>query len=403
MEVKKRDRIFSSIVINSDMYNDDDEYIKGFFYDKDDIKTNKDFLECLACSLYWNVDFPDMLIDYSKKPNYNSLGLINDIILVNKHVLQERSCDELIDNIKNSSFEPQQIELSDGDVELCTNIINDDEIENKYLHLIETGLSKFTQYFINNGVDMEDVLFDETDAVEGYRVLSIMLDNGFEISIELLYHFITNGFGSIVKKCFEHKSSDIFVDDLPIDHETLQFFKLNTNLNKDKYQEILHNLLELKRGSISFLIDIYELSEITSKNMKLNILTSILNFDNKLLSSLFIREIFESGVSAGDIYCNIYTLNKNIIGYMIYQLSLISNSNLELIYRNVKNLIQENKKNEYTIDEIYDAEFDSSDCDEDLSFRQELQIKNDHFDNLLSDILDRTYTIKHETNDEIYI
>lgn len=403
MEVKKRDRIFSSLVINSDMYNDDHEYVKGFFFDKDDIKTNKDFLECLACSLYWNVDFPDMLLEYSKKPNYNTIGLLNDINLVNKHVLPERSCDELIDNLKNAKFESQQSQLSDEEIELCKNIIDDDEIENKYLHLIVTGLSKFTQYFIDNGVDMEDVLFDETDAIEGYCVLSIMLDNGFDISIELLYHFITSGFGTIVKKCFEYKSSDIFIEDLPVDHETLEFFKLNTKLDKNKYQEILHNLLELKIGSISYLVDIYELSEITSKNMKLNVLTSVLNFNNKLLSSVFIREIFESGVSAGDIYCNIYSLNKNVIGYMIYQLSLISNSNLEMIYRNVKKLIQENKKNEYTIDEIYDAEFDSSDCDEELSFRQELQIKNDNFDDLLSDILQRTHIVNHEINEEIYI
>lgn len=389
MEVKKRDKVVSPIVLNSQKYNEEiGEYVRGYFYEKDSIETNTDFLECLAAVLYWDVEFPTMLIEYSKKPNYNSKGLISDIKLINEFVFYDTICDSLISNIEKASFEPQVVDLSEKEKELCEQIINDEEIENKYIHLVINNLSRFTQYFIDAGVDMEDIMFDESDALEGFRVLSVMLENGFDISIELIYQYINSGFGSIVKKCFEHKGSNFFTDDLPVDHETLDFFKSNNEINKDVYERILHNSLDLKIGSISYILFLYYSSNITSKKMKLSLLTNVLNINNKLLTTIFIIELFESGISAGDLYCNIYNLNKNIQGYMIYQLRLIANNNLEYVYSNVKKLIQENKKNEYTLNEIYDAEFDSSDCDDtELTYREELEIKNNQFDELLIELM----------------
>lgn len=324
MDLRLKSLIDEPVILNSDEYNNENEYVCGMFSDVTIINNNDDFLELYRYIQYWKLQIPNNLQEYAKTPNYSTKSLIENMRLTGEDDYFFEIL-ELIENAKYSFNCPE-------DDNLFQELINNNKIENKYMNLVELNRSDLVELLTEEGYSHEDLYFSVNKGNSGMLVVKEMLNQGYTASVDIVLWYIENGMGSVAKLCFESGISEFIINEHPRDYDMFDYYnETHPDLIPSEYEELFFSLLESKIIDVALLLELYKKSKIETKQQKISIFGLILKKNNRMLISQFMRLLYDDGVPCYDIYNNIHFVSKSIIGHIIYSLEIVNNKSYDSI------------------------------------------------------------------------
>lgn len=328
MELLRKTDVHDNSIVKNDKYNENEDYVKGFFCNLESIKNNEDFLCMYRYIQYWKLDIPQILIDYCNIPNYCKLSLIENMLLTGNDSYFELLHEKIINHteIEDKEYEGE----IDEDIEMDYFL--------KHPEYIKSAYNKGISINCNNINDIEN-----TSSIMKLAEYSIKCCNYIDDDIILFY--IRNGMGGlaismissvndlnyIFDECFIPKDMDIYKYYIDKIHDGDQS-KIN-DLTKESY---IYKLIESEKldNYIDIAFFMYLYNQISSKlpgKCKLMILLSVLKTDNRMLISCFLKEITKH-IEIIDIEDIVIFDHPNRNAYISLKIEIENSNNYEAVY-----------------------------------------------------------------------
>lgn len=331
MELREKKTISDIRILTSSKFlNDNNEYICGYFFFPEEIKTNKDFILCYLFCNWWQLDITQMMIDYSKNENYSQESFTKIL----KLLPESQELYDMIDSIENSKDEiAEQLNK-----EICDKIIEDEDFNDCWLALLDLKLknpTNYIQYLLDNEIYFNDITFDENNAIYGLKLIKAMLKLDYQPGESMVDFFIKNRMGTIAKYCAPQCQTDCILELYPTDLDWLYVFG-----DKD-IEYVLEYITENNTVDAALLIEIVERLNITNKRQMISLITLILNKNDFITLKLFLEYILSEGFSIGEIYNNLCMINKSEFSILVYQIVVINNTNYDFIKQKIDDIERE--------------------------------------------------------------
>lgn len=346
MNLQKKSDIDDLCIKIRPEFNDDSEWIAGYFHDVEKIENNADFLEVYRHIQYFKLKTPDEMIKYASIPNYSLLSLIENMKLTGEDIYFETLSTML--NNHNNIYSTESLLLPKE---------NESDI---FQQLAILNRADLTQSYIKSGEVPNDIYTYSQSGNATLEIVNVLIEEGYIPSDEIIYWYIIKGMGGIAKICISDVTDTDFITDLfPIDLtglKLIQEIKWPTDNEKDWIKnipleyaiDIIYNMIGLVYNvDVAMFISLYRLisSEMT-QHEKLMLLTNILLKKEKFLISIFLKELVDEQFNLSILESTIFTNAGSDVGYQIFKLEIEKSSNHDIII-DYCNDINEGFKHQY--------------------------------------------------------
>ena len=320
MNLENKDKIKDPVIKSSSDYKNDSKYIKGFFCDIEEITNNDDFLEKYRYIQYWKIEIPDDMIFYASIPNYSPISLIENMRLTGEdsyfHYFES-----LINN-KDNKYKCKD----------CICILDE---EKTFMNLALSDRAELTQEYFDSGCVPSDIYVRNNHGNSALEIVKVMMSEGYIPSDEIIMWYSENYMGGIAKICITECTDDFVFDGLPSDCDFLEVLidrKYDGLLPSKEAERLLFECLESdKKIDVAMFKSLYLKIEELSIATKLMLLKLVLNKEDSMLISFFLKQLEYEGVERDRIYDVIVFNAKSKIGYLIYNIEIMDHKNYETI------------------------------------------------------------------------
>jgi hypothetical protein len=325
MLLRLKNNIKEIKIIESEEFNNDSEWIAGYFHNVKKIEDNNDFLDVYRYIQYFNLDITDEMLDYLKIPNYSI-----DSLRENMRLTGEDNYFNRLNDILNN---PENVYTTKS-----TLLPNENEFD-VIAQLALIDRADMTQYYCDNEESINDIYTNTKTGNAALEICRVLINNDYEPSDDIIYWYMTKGLGSIAKLCIYSKTDiELITNCYPVDLTSLKIIQeykwSGNNIPFENAQDIFYNMLtsNLKIDCAMF-IKLYKIieSEVT-KHEKIMILNSLLLRKEEFVISLYIKELCNEDFDRGFIENQIFSVAKSSIGFQIYKLEIEKSNNYDVIY-----------------------------------------------------------------------
>lgn len=334
MNLQKKSEIKDLCIMNRPEFNDESEFLAGYFHNVSKIEDNNDFLEVYRHIQFFNLKITEEMIKYASVPNYSLNSLIENMRLTGEDVYFTT----LTPILRN----PNNIYSTDS-----TLFPKEDEPD-VYQQLANINRADLTQYYFDLGEVPDDIYTHTSSGNATLEVCSMLIELGYVPSDEIIYWYMTKGMGSIARRCLNYVTDIDFITDCsPVDLSSLIIVQQNKwplvegdnneewikKIPLEDAADILYNMVGSPiRVDVAMFIELYRLisSEMT-QHEKLMLFTNVLMKKEKFLISVLMKELVIEGIELNVLENTIFTSAKSTIGYQIYKLEVEKSTNYDII------------------------------------------------------------------------
>ena len=284
MDLLEKEQITEPLIKTNQMFDEHDEYVKGYFTDLKHVSNNEDFLEIYRYIQYWKLPYPDYMTYYASQPNYAPKSLLANMALTG----EDSYYSYFKDLIDNSKYTPTELPLFETS-------------ENVYENLVKLNRADLVLSENAKGVPFMDIFSGHDYGNSTLEVVRIMLTEDYEPSDEVIVWYVQHGFGRIVNMCIPSSDDPEFIfDEIPRDldfYDEMLKSKYNDKISEDDAECILNKVLTDPENQntiidVAMLLKLYRTcsSKMTTEYKKV-LLTIIARKEQPFLTSTFLKEL----------------------------------------------------------------------------------------------------------------
>lgn len=335
----KKEEITEELIRSSTEFNNEYDFIKGFFSNLDEITNNQEFLEHYRYVQYWKLPFPKMMEDYASTPNYSLESVIENMRLTGEDEYFTHF-EKLFRNIENkykfkNVFEKENID------------------EDVFTRLVISGRPDLIDEYLNQGYTPHDIYTYSSNGNATLEAVKIMMNEGYIPSDDIIIWYIVNSMGGLASQCITECSDKEFIfEEVPLDFDSFKMIsqeKWIPKISPEEAEELIYKIIESNKPiDVALFKYLYEnAKKILSDISKLQIFNHILSTKDRMLISVFLKILDEECFDKNRIEDIIFYTAKSIIGYVIFNLEIKKNKNYENIIDFCCEIEEEEKVNYY--------------------------------------------------------
>lgn len=320
MNLENKDKITDPLIKSSDEYNNDSEYIKGFFTDVEEIVDNNDFLEKYRYLQYWKLPISEDMTFYASIPNYSPISLIENMRLTGEDSYFQYFVD-LINN-KDNKYKCKD----------CISLLSE---EKTFTNLAVLDRADLTQEYLEEGCVPSDIYVKSDHGNSALEIVKTMMSEGYIPSDEIIIWYSEKCMGGLAKVCITECTDDFVFEGSPSDYDFLEVIierKYNGILPSEIAEKFLFDCLESEnKVDVAMFKKLYLSIDELSVSTKLMILNLVLKRDEPMLISFYLKQLDSEEIDRNRVSSVIIYNAKSKTGYLIYSIEILGNTNYQTI------------------------------------------------------------------------